>query len=91
MDRLGGYVKYPNGRTVLYRFSHHEMPAVGEKYVFFLTPSNDQDLKIITAYQISPSGVIPLDDSPQFERFRGVSEETFLQNLRDSLSKFSPY
>jgi hypothetical protein len=91
VDRVGGFVRYPNGRTVLYRFSNQNMPAIGGDYLFFLTSPNNQDLKILTAYQLGPSGVIPLDDSDQFERFRGVSEEGFIQNLKESLTKFSPY
>lgn len=37
LDRVGGFVRYPNGRTVLYRVSGKNMPAVGERYLFFLT------------------------------------------------------
>lgn len=91
VDRVGGFVRYPNGRTVLYRFASENMPTVGEKYVFFITSPNTQDLKILTAYHVDPSGVAPLDNSPQFERYRGVTQEVFLQNLQDSLTKSSPY
>ena len=90
IDRLGGFVRYPNGRTVLYRLSGQNMPAVGERYVFFLTSPNNQDLIIVTAYRLGPSGVIPLDDSPQFEKFRGITEDVFLQKLHDSLTESSP-
>ena len=91
IDRIGGFVKYPNGRTVLYRVSGKNMPAVGERYIFFLTSANNQDLIILTAYQLGASGIIPLDDSPQFEKFHGTSPDLFLQNLRDSLTKPSGY
>jgi len=62
------------------------MPAVGERYIFFLTSPNNQDLVILTAYGLGASGVTPLDDSPQFEKFRNMPEDVFLQNLRDSLT-----
>jgi hypothetical protein len=91
IDRIGGFVKYPNGRTVLYSVSGKNMPAVGERYLFFLTSPNNQDLIILTAYGLGASGVTPLDDSPQFEKFRGMAEDVFLQNLLDSLTKSSPY
>lgn len=91
IDRVGGFVKYPNGRTVLYRVSGKNMPAVGERYLFFLTSPNNQDLIILTAYRLDTGGVVPLDDSPQFEKFRGLSEDEFLQQLRDSLASSSPY
>lgn len=91
VDRIGGFVKYPNGRTVLYRVSGKNMPGVGEKYIFFLTSPNNQDLIILTAYRLDTSGVTPLDDAPQFEQFRGASQDEFLQQLRDSLAESSPY
>lgn len=91
VDRLGGFVTYPNGRTVLYRLSGRNMPAVGERYLFFLTSPNNQDLMILTAYRLDASGVSPLDDSPQFEKFRALTEDVLVQNVRDSLAKSSPY
>jgi hypothetical protein len=91
VDRIGGFVRYPNGRTVLYNVSGKNMPVVAGRYVFFLTSPNDKDLSIVTAYQFGASGVIPLDDSPQFEKFRGVAEDVFLQNLGASLTQSSPY
>lgn len=87
IDRVGGFVKYPNGRTVLYSVSGKNMPTVGERYVFFLTSTNNQDLTILTAYQLGPTGVSPLDDSPQFDEFRGVAEDLFLKMLEEILMK----
>ena len=89
VDRVGGYVKYPNGRTVLYSVSGKNMPAIGARYVFFLSSPNNQDLIILTAYQLGPNGVVPLDDSPQFEKFRGTAEDLFLKDLGDSLTQTS--
>ncbi len=87
--RNGGFVKYPNGRTILCRISGSNMPKLNGKYVFFLK-SKGEDSLILTAYELTEKGVLPLDDSPQFEPFRGVNEDTFLQTLRDSLAKSSP-
>lgn len=91
IDRIGGFVRYPNGRTVLYSVSGKNMPTVGERYVFFLTSQNNQDLVILTAYGLGATGVTPLDDSPQFEEFRGMAKDVFLQKVRDSLTQSSPY
>jgi len=90
VDRTGGFVKYPNGQSVLYRFSGMNMPLIGERYLFFLTSKDQQDISILTAYELGAT-VTPLDESPQFEKYRGVTEDVFLQNLRDSLTKSSPY
>ena len=91
VDRIGGSVKHPNGHTVLYRISGMSMPLTGERYLLFLTSTNHQDLSILTAYELGVNGVIPLDEWPHFEKFRGVTEESFIQNLRDALAKSSPY
>ena|SRR5689334_19369431 len=90
VDRSGGFVKYPNGHSILYRTSHLDMPLSGERYLFFLTSKNE-DLSILTAYQLEAKGVQPLDQAPQFEKYRGATEETLLENLQKSLVKAAPY
>lgn len=90
VDRIGGSVKHPNGRTVLYRISGLNMPLTGERYLLFLTSTN-QDLSIPTAYELGVNGAAPMDEWPHFEKYRGVSEESLVQSLRDSLTKSSPY
>lgn len=91
VDRIGGYVKYPNGRTLLYRVASSNMPAVNERYLFFLVSKNNQDFSILTAYALNSDGVAPLDDSPQFEALQGLTEEALIQKLRDTFVTSSPY
>jgi hypothetical protein len=63
------------------------MPVVGERYLFFLTSKNHQDLAILTAYAIGGAAASPLDDSEHFQALRGLSEEAVLQKLQDLLMK----
>ena len=91
VDRIGGYVKYPNGYTVLYHISGTNMPLIGERYLFFLTSKNQHDLSVLTAYEIGTQGVAPLDESPQFEQHRGLSEPALLQKLHDALAQSSSH
>jgi hypothetical protein len=91
VSRIGGFVRYPNKKTVLYRISGSNMPTVGEKYLFFLTSKNNQDLTIVTAYALGFDGVAPLDESQQFEALRGLTEEALFQKLNESVVKSSPY
>ena len=86
VSRIGGFVKYPNGQTVLYRISRSNMPVVGDRYLFFLTSKKNQDLSILTAYSIGGESVSPLDESEQFEALRGLSEEALLQKLQALLT-----
>jgi hypothetical protein len=85
VDRIGGYVRYPNGRVMLYRVSATNMPVVNERYLFFLVTKNRQDLSILTAYALNPDGVSPLDDSAQFEPLQNLTEEALIQRLREKL------
>ena len=78
VDRVGGFVKYPNGQLVLYRTFGLDMSLIGRRYLFFLASRNQPDLSILTAYESGANGVIPLDESPQFEKYRGQTEEAFL-------------
>ncbi|MDQ2975694.1 MAG: hypothetical protein M3R69_09830 [Acidobacteriota bacterium] len=89
LDRQGGFVKYPNGQKVLYRFSGERMPRVGKRYVFFLEYVHS-DYRILTAYELSENRVTPLDDLEQFKEFRGHDEAAFLSTLRDLLAKPVP-
>jgi len=86
IDREGGIVVYPNGQQILYRNSRENMPSVGKRYVFFLQYVN-QDLRILTAYELDKNKVIPLDDLDQFKNFAGQDVTTFLNDVRTVLSK----
>lgn len=85
IERLGGYVKYPDGRKLLYRVGTGNMPRVGGRYLFFLKASPQLDLSILTAYELGPDGVTPLDPSAQFEEFRGTDEAAILAALEKAI------
>jgi hypothetical protein len=89
VQRIGGFVKYPSGRKVLFRLSGNGMPGVGARYAFFLNVV-DEDYTILTAYELVTDGVVPLDNSTQFEVYKGVSESSFIATLRDAISQPLP-
>jgi hypothetical protein len=89
IQRIGGFVKYPSGRKVLFRLSGNGMPGIGARYVFFLNVV-DEDYAILTAYELAAEGVLPLDNSAQFQVYKGVSEISFTATLRDALSQAVP-
>lgn len=86
IERLGGNVKYPNGQKVLFRISGWNMPKVGSEYLFFLNSSNKVDWEIVTAYELTPTGVLPLDQSSQFEALKGTSSIEVLKQVRDLIA-----
>ena len=89
VQRIGGFVKYPDGRKVLFRLMGNGMPAVGGRYAFFLK-NLEEDYGIITGYELGTDGVMPLDNSRQFERYQGENENDFLKALRDAVSRSLP-
>jgi hypothetical protein len=89
IERLGGYVKYPNGQKILFRISGWNMPKVGSEYLFFLNSRNMIDWEIVTAYEITDAGVLPLDESSQFEAIKGTSSANILKQVRGLISEQS--
>ena len=90
VQRVGGFVNYPNGKKVLFRLVGNGMPAVGARYAFFLKVL-DEDYRILTAYELGVEGVMPLDNSPQFETYNGKNERDFFKILRDAISQAVPH
>ena len=87
VDRVGGYVKYPNGQQILFRISGLNMPQVGARYLFFLSTRRKPDFIIKTAYELTPQGVMALDFSEQFLSLDGISETEIQKRVRDLLTK----
>ena len=84
VQRVGGFVTFPNGQKVLFRLVGNGMPGVGSRYVFFLN-AIDEDYRILTGYELTPEGVVPLDSSQQFQVFQGRAETDFLKILREAI------
>ena len=84
IDRVGGHVKYPNGQRVLFRITGLNMPQIGGRYLLFLTlKHNNEDISILTAYQLTPNGAIPLDELYQVASLTSVTEVDILQRVRN--------
>ena|ERR1041385_2727104 len=86
LQRVGGVVRYANGKKVLFRLFGNGMPAIGKRYAFFLNVL-DEDYGILTAYELGAEGILPLDDSQQFQRYQGESEVSFILALRTAIAQ----
>jgi len=83
INRVGGHVKYPNGQRVLFRITGLNMPQTGGRYLLFLTSThNKEDIAILTGYQLTPNGAIPLDELSQVANLAGVTEVDILRRVR---------
>jgi hypothetical protein len=91
VERIGGWVRYPNGRKLLFLYGTGNMPKVGGKYLLFLKRiPQSEDFTILTGYELGPDGASPLDFSGQFEAYRGSSEKSLLSDLNTSLATSAP-
>lgn len=88
VNRMGGFVKYPNGQAILYRRSGLYMPKIGGRYLFFLNSLNKHDYGILTAYELTEAGVIPLDMATEVFVLEGKSETEIVRELRGLLLVF---
>jgi hypothetical protein len=87
IERLGGNVRYPSGQKILFRISGWNMPKVGSEYLFFLNSRNKFDWEIVTAYELTENGVLPLDESSQFETLISKPSIELLKQVRALISE----
>lgn len=90
VERVGGFVRYPNGQTVLYRGAGVGMPRVGGECLLFLNliPRSDA-YTILSGYELGRKGVESFDYAGRLEAFRGFDVPTFLSTFEALLTKTS--
>ena len=92
--RVGGRVRLPSGKIIVSAVDKQDMPRVGSKYVLFLTHHSlhggeDEDLYILTGYEIRDGKVYPLDkvsSSHPMNKYTGASETQLLTDLSSALA-----
>jgi hypothetical protein len=93
--RTGGRIRFPSGKILVSAVSHQDMPQLGSRYVLFLTRSStqdgtDEDLSILTGYELKNGKVFPLDKvsaNHPITKYSGVSENVLLTDLSSALVK----
>ncbi len=59
------------------------MPQTGGRYLLFLTSKhNNEDLSILTAYELTPKGTLPIDELQQVASLTGITEAEILERVR---------
>lgn len=85
-ERQGGIVRYQNGHRRLYHLAEEGMPSAGRRYVLFLGAiEHSKDYRILTGYELSPNGVVPIDTSRQFKTYEGYDPDSFLKVVRAAI------
>ena len=93
VQRAGGRVIYPNGKTLKYSIHGMGMPRLNSKYVLFLAYNQPiQTYRILTAYEIVNGKIIALDGKGtskgagfNFSKYDGFAEQQFMDELQIAL------
>lgn len=87
VEREGGIVRYSNGHKMLYHLAEEGMPTTGRKYVLFLhSIVHSQDYGVLTGYELTPDGVVPVDPSREKEAYRGYTIDAFVNMVRAAIN-----
>ena len=87
VDREGGYVRYRNGQKVLYRIAGQDLPAVGKRYLLFLSKTDaSKNYKILTGYELNTDSVRPIDSVP-FDYYFDKNEAEFIDIVRKKITE----
>jgi hypothetical protein len=90
VDRIGGRIRFPNGRVGQYFIVGQHMPEVGKQYLLFITKSDGKgDYNILTGYEIRDGIIHPLDNPgtghPLTKR-EGSDATSFLNEVRAAVT-----
>lgn len=88
IERQGGRVRIPNGAIHRYVVAGQRFPHVGRRYIFFLSRNNGEDkyFHILTAYELRPGQVFPLDSALRFKDYEGADETRFLNEVQSAIA-----
>ena len=94
-DRRGGAVRFPSGKILRVGNWGRRIPSTGHRYLLFLKDMGDSGFTIVTGYQLTGKGVLPLDgvegsdDSvfKNYERLRNTSDASLLDAVRKAINE----
>jgi hypothetical protein len=89
VERSGGRVRLQSGLIQSYKVLNQGVPRVGSKYAFFLTRSQ-QDLRILTGYELRRNKVKPLDNVNLFAVYNNAGVQSFMDELRQAMISPQP-
>lgn len=92
--RPGGTYRFPSGRLLTIRYRQRGFPVVGLHYLFFLRENQDtKDFKLLTAYDITGTTVVPLDGREEtlsepspYDAFTGLDVQAFIAMVKQKIA-----
>jgi hypothetical protein len=94
-ERTGGAVRFPSGKILRQGKWGRRIPSTGHRYLLFLKDTGDSGFSIVTGYELTGKGVLPLDGIEggdhsvykDYERLRNTSEASLLDAVRKAISE----
>lgn len=88
VDREGGAIRMPSGRTFRYLVGGSgSIPEVGKRYVLFLQRETERDYKLVCGYELTDKTIIPLENFADRHPLLDLTEAEFLDLLRRKISQ----
>jgi hypothetical protein len=86
-SRTGGSLRFPSGHIKHYVIYGDGFPAVGGRYLFFLSRGEGMVGRyfLSVGYQLKDGTVFGLDDNGPYATHNGMAEEAFLKEVRTAI------
>jgi len=95
VERYGGRIRFPSGKTVVCAIDHQDMPQIASRYVLFLSNDfpldghSDEDFYILMGYELKDGKVFPLDETSlkhPISAYVGTDESILFAKLSSALA-----
>lgn len=95
-ERSGGAVRFASGKILRRGTFARNLPSKGHRYLLFLNQTGDGAFSIVTGYELTAEGVIPLDGGAEgkgfaefqnYESFRNASVASLLEAVRTAINQ----
>jgi hypothetical protein len=84
--RVGGDIRFPDGRVLHRRSRNRRYPHLGGRYVLFLAyKPESRAFYLITGYELLDGHIFSLDTSPPCMEYNNLVESVFLKDLKNRM------
>jgi hypothetical protein len=84
--RVGGDIRFPDGRVLHRRSRNRRYPHLGGRYILFLVHNAEsRAFYLITGYELLDGHIFSLDTSPPCMEYNNLVESVFLKDLKNRM------
>lgn len=85
-DRAGGFVRYRDGKKLIYKIAEHRMLWTNSSYLLFLSSDKQSpNYKLLTGYELVGDRIEQLDTGRSFEEFKNMTRSNFIDMIRTAI------